>query len=392
MSGNKVNAQFYYHPRYYGNFVCTGGECPMNCCFEWQVDWKREEVEKLKNADCSEALRRLIGSSFKENGEKYMIAMNDKKRCPFLTEDNFCGIQREIGEEYLSMVCRIYPRGTQIIGNTVMNYCNLSCYRIMDMLCSDRDSMILEKELIKKSKPIGVFAVSGDNNYIKKPVMKYRKEIFELFYDIISDESHSLETSVTLGAVAAQSLTRVAESGKYDLIPKSIEDIKVQIKNPEQIHKLENLKPNYNLKIGFAYKLNDLLFKSNMFDLISENGAISIDKYNIGLKNFYAAFEDRPFAMRNIALNFLMELKMPFKNKDMSIFDNYCYFAASVASMKMLAASVYYNSVDPEKVFKTTAAHMSRGLSHKEQNVKAVIDLFKEMHCTSPAYIALIMK
>lgn len=363
----------------------------MSCCLIWQVDWKKDEVEKLKNSDCSESLRKIIDSSFIENGDKYMINMGEKKRCPFLTEDNFCAIQRELGEEYLSMVCRIYPRGSQAVGNTVMNYCHLSCYCIMDMLCSDKDCMVLEKHLLKKENVHNLFA-DTNIDYIKHPALKYRKEIFELLYEIISDESHSLETSVTLGAVAAQSLTRVVESGKYDLIPKSIDEIKAQLKNPEQIHKLENLKPNYNLKIGFAYRLNSLLFKSNIFNHISENGAVNIDKYNIGLKKFYEDFKYNQFAIRNIALNFLLELKIPFKNKDMSIFENYSYFVAAVASLKMFAASIYYDTDNPRNLFKTMSAYLSRSLAHNEGNVKVVMDLFKEMHCTSPAYIALIMK
>lgn len=391
MSGKKIHSQFICQPRYYSNFSCIGGKCPVNCCINWWINWEKEEVEKLKSADCSESLRAIIDSSFAENGEKYLISMDEKNRCPFLTEDNLCAIQRELGEEYLSIVCRTYPRKSQISGNTIVNYCYLSCYRVMDMLCSDKDCMILEKHLSSQNMTNTLLLDTGVD-YINHPELKYRKEIFDFFYEIISDESHSLETSIVFGAVAAQSLTRVVKSGKYDMIPKSISDIKVQLKNPEQIHKLENLKPNYGLKIGFAYKLNSVIFKSNLFDSISENGAVSIDKYNIGLKNFYAAFEDSPFAMRNIALNFLLELKMPFKNKEMSLLENYCYFVAAIALLKMLAASVYYSSADPGITFKNAASYLSRCFSHSKSNEKIVMDLFKELNCASPAYIALILK
>ncbi len=80
MSGSNAKAQFYKQPRYYSDFSCMGGSCPMSCCLVWRVDWKRDEVEKLKNAECSDELRTLIDNSFvqfKDNSEKFVTKMYD---------------------------------------------------------------------------------------------------------------------------------------------------------------------------------------------------------------------------------------------------------------------------------------------------------------------------
>lgn len=395
MSANKIKAQFYRQPRYFNDFQCIGGSCPMSCCLVWSVDWSKEEVEKLKNAECSERLKTLVENSFgavPDAPGKFRIIMDSKKRCPFLTEDNFCSIQRELGAEYLSYTCTVYPRNALLSENTVMNYCNLSCYRVLDTLCNDKDCMVLEnyKSVNKKAERA---YVDNNDDLLKHPELKYRHRLFEFFYEIIFDESRSVETSVTLGAVAAQNLAKGISAGNVNQIPERTASLTKALKDPKQIEKLENLKPNYAVKLGFAKRLNDIVLKSNMINLVSENDVIIADKYDEGIRNFNAAFADRPFALRNIALNLLLELKMPFRMKDAGIFENYCYYAAAIASVK-LAAAVSYNiqSSNPEKIFKSTAAYISRFFSHNDGNVKLIVDLFKELNCMSPAYIALIVK
>lgn len=393
----------------------------MSCCLIWRVDWTRDEVEKLKNAECSDSLRELIDSSFKEYNDKYVIQMDEKKRCPFLTEDNFCSIQRELGEEYLSRTCTVYPRNARLSGNTILNYCNLSCYRIMDMLCTDKDCMILEnyRPAIKKSEKVNM---DKDVDIINHPELKYRHQLLEFFYEIISDSSYSLETAIVLGALAAQSLDKCIRSGKANSIPEVISKLSRQLKDPVQIKKLEEIKPNYSVKLGFAKELNEIVLKTNMIDSICEDGVLSADKYNEGMRKFYDYFADRPFAVRNIALNLLLELKMPFRSIEYGIFENYCYYAAAIAALKLTAAAVFIKSseskstVNPvvsgkgtaaemvknikvvvrtktnsELDFKASSAYISRYFAHDDFKVKQILDIFKKLNCMSPAYIALIV-
>lgn len=364
----------------------------MSCCLAWRVDWKRDEVEKLKNADCSEKLRTLVDNSFvqfNDKSEKFVIKMDDKQRCPFLTDDNFCLIQRELGAEYLSHTCTIYPRTARLIGNTVLNYCTLSCFRIMDMLCNESDCMVFENH-IPKSKKLSVAYLDQDVDIMNHPELKYRQQLFDFFYEILSDDSHSVETSVILGALAAQSISKLIEKGAYDKIPESIPILKKQLKNSEQIKKLENIPENYAIKLGFTSELSRLIIRSDMIKLISEeDGGISAAKYTEGMRKFREDFADRPFALRNIALNLFLECRMPFRDTEHSFYENYCYFAASFAAIKFAAASFYVSKGEYE--FKVSAAYISRAFAHNELNVKQIIDIYKSFNCTSPAYIAIIV-
>lgn len=391
MAGKKLTVQFFRRPRYYKDFSCIGGACPMSCCLVWKVRWSEEEIKKLNSAECSEKLKTLIDTSFIKTDEGCIVKMDENGRCPFLTEDNFCRIQREVGEGFLSNTCKMYPRSKMLYGNAVMTFCTLSCYRVMDILCSDKDCMVLENYIPVNNHFTSV-NIDQELDIINHPELKYRHELFEFFYEIISDSSHSLETSVTLGALAAQSINKLIAGGAYDRISESLSVLRSQLDNPEQIRKLEELKPNYSVKLGFAVRLSDIIMQSDMLDKIYENGAVSIEKYCEGERLFREAFADRPFALRNIALNLLLELKMPFRDINISLYENYCYFAAALAAIKLVALAVYLKVDDPELGFKSVSSYVSRSFAHNKFKIKKVIDLYKELNCMSPAYIALILK
>ncbi len=391
MANQQVVVSYYRQPQFYRNFSCMGGECPNSCCINWRIDWTSDSVEKLRNAECSEELRKLIDTSFEPFNDDYKIKLGEKARCPFLTEDNFCAIQRELGEEYLSPTCTTYPRTGHVCGKSALRTCYLSCYKVIDTLCADEDSMVLENYR-PKSKNVETMPFDNPNEMQKYPVLKYRSELFEFFYEIISDRSRSIETSVVLGALAAQKLTEYINAGKHDRIPEVIEALRPQINNTAQIAKLEQVKPNYSLKIGFVTKLIDTIMKSNVLDGIYENGAVNLDKYIEGERVFKETFADRPFAMRNIALNLLIEMRMPFRDKNLSLFENYSYFVAAIAAIKLTAPAIAATGKSVEKGIKIVSSYLSRSFAHSEIKISQILDVLKEFHCTSPAYLAAIIK
>lgn len=389
-NGNKINVQFVKQPQYYNNFSCIGGECPMSCCLIWRVDWTKDEVEKLKNTECSEHLRELIDNSFKESENNYIIQMDQNSRCPFLTEDSFCSIQRELGAEYLSNTCMVYPRKSIYCGNTVFNYCFLSCYNIFDTLCNDKDCMKLETCAVKKGEP---FTVDIDNkkDLINHQELKYRQQIFDLFYDIISDESRSVEMSVILGSLVAEKLTEFIGKKLYDRIPEVISAVKPQLNG--YIQMIDKLETNYYYKIKFAVTLYaKLLNSTDIFKDIAVDGGIDLEKYIEGERRFNEAFADRPFALRNIALNLLLECKIPFRDINFSLMENYCYFAAALSVIKIVTPALYMGEGDRELAFKRTVAYLGRFFTHDNANVNNIIELLKEYGCTNHSHIAALIK
>lgn len=395
---------FYRQPRYFNDFRCVGGTCSYSCCINWRIDWSGEEIDKVKNApECSQELKELCERSFEYNEEveRYVIVIGEKGRCPFLTEDNFCRIQRELGAEYLSHTCSFYPRDYLVIGSTVYRCCHMSCLEVMKKLFNDEKSMDLINMNIKVPETLKIQILDNPISVAKHPELHYGAEIKEFFYEIIADKKFSLETSIILGALAAQSLTKLVNAKQYDKIPEAIKSLRSQMHSGAQLNSIENIRTNYNIKLGITDKLFRNYFSTFVTSsLVDNEGKLNIDIYRCAECLLEQEFESRPFIWRNIALNLLLELNIPFKPNDNTIFENYSLFVISYAFIRYNALTVmgfnYRLSEDKrinvENVMVTFNTLLSRTLFHRFDNMKQILLDLQRLKMTSPAYLALLVK
>lgn len=391
-------------PNFYDNFECTGDKCPVNCCFGWgYIGWKKDEYIKLKNAEMSDVLREKFEHSFTAlNGDdldgmfEYKIQYTNDGKCPMLSPEGLCLVQKELGAEYLSKICRIYPRTGKIYGNIFIRTCDLSCNHVTHTITNDENGM--ELEIHKSGKEIEWQDVCGAIPYTAHdhdayPVLNHEFDIFNFFYNILSDNTRSIETSIVLGAMAAQNLDKFIEKKQYDKIPAVLKALEQQINDPNQIEKLENAKPNLSLKANFAGGLIKHLKNADTYKIVFENGHSSEEKWNEGLAKWNAAYKDKPFALRNIALNIYISNHLPFRDKTYSIFDNYCYFVSEFAVIKFLAAAmpVKYDK-NVEETFEVSAAYIDRNFTHDMPNFPKIVEYIKTFGANTPAMLLGIIK
>ncbi len=401
---------YYRQPRYYADFHCIGNACPDNCCYGWNIDWTSEEVDKLKSAEnCSLELKGIIEEAFASNElfeGKLRIVFDENKRCPLLTEDGLCRIQRELGVEYMSNTCMVYPRKYCIVDPVVYNTCFSSCREVMRYLINDERSMDLINVPVKQDKMV-LAAFDSPENLAAYPELKYRGELLEFFYELIADKKHDVETNIILGALAAQALTKLVDRGEADKVPETLKQLKAQMHNSAQLKSIENIRPNYHLRFGFIGKILKEIVGFSMISMLNDpSGKPNIMFYNTGRDNLNDIFKDRPFFLRNIALNLLIELVVPFKFRDKTIFENYSLFAVAFACIKlnMIAAALngkfninidlYGKEIqyDGEDKFVGLTAMICRYICQNEKNQKDILNLLAEHKFTSPAYLALLVK
>ena len=396
---------YYRQPRYFSNFVCVGGSCKNSCCIGWQIDWTNEEVDKLKNApNISAELMELVEDSFHPNetsSSQMIVKLGVNGRCPFLTEDNFCKIQRELGAEYLSNTCMVYPRLYIFANDIDYRFYHMSCPVVMDKLLNDEKSMDLVNAQIRESYTQKNVITNTLDLLAAHPEFEYRGELLEFFYEIIADNRHDIETSIILGALAAQQISKLIEKKQYDRIPEAIKEIKSQLNNAAQIKSIENIRPNYKVKLGIAGKFLDQINPFKVIKgLIDETGALNIDLYNMGEASLAENFSDRPFYMRNIALNMLLELALPFKFTEHTVLENYSVFAISFALIKLntIATMEIYNRADRKEgsdindIIIKSAAMVSRNLCHSSPKSEALIGVLNRNNMLTPAYLAVFIK
>ena len=96
-----------YAPTYYKNFKCIAEKCEHSCCIGWEIDIDEHTLEKYQklNSGYGTAIRDSISM---QDAPHFLLCEGD--RCPPLDERGLCKIILNVGEDYLSHICREHPR------------------------------------------------------------------------------------------------------------------------------------------------------------------------------------------------------------------------------------------------------------------------------------------
>ena len=123
------NQSIILQPKYVADFQCAGSKCDAKCCRNlWLIDIDRETYKKyqrIKNPSMRKKILTSMQPSITRVGFK--IKFNENGACPLLCEDNFCYVQKNLGEDALSETCKLYPRRLNKIGNYQFRVLSMTC-------------------------------------------------------------------------------------------------------------------------------------------------------------------------------------------------------------------------------------------------------------------------
>ena len=130
--------QPYLVPDYYPAFRCKQGACRTPCCEGWPISFSMQDYFRLLSIPCSTDLRRRLDGAMHlcdhPMPEHYaQISPRNDGQCPLHLPDGRCQMHAELGEEMLSAVCRLYPRGVRT-GEDRECSCANSCEAVLEML------------------------------------------------------------------------------------------------------------------------------------------------------------------------------------------------------------------------------------------------------------------
>lgn len=400
---------YYKQPRYFSGFQCIGGKCPANCCHGWRISWSKAEIDKVLNAEnISPELRELTENSFElcEGYEdRYLIAFLDSKKCPFETEDGLCKIQKELGAEYLSNTCTVYPRTNINMADSIYRYCHMSCPVIMKRLLDDGKCMNLVNASMENDIGKIVNTVNEYEDLKNHAEQKYRVEIFDFFYELISDKNLEVENAILLGALAAEALGQLVTEKRYELIPDEVEMLHKAIRTTDMVQSVKNAPPHVPAKLAFLPWVAENIAENAATPLLNgKDGTPNIELYKLGEENLRKTLKGREHFMRNIALQLLLELDVPFKVPNRSILDNYALFVTAFACVKLnLIAAMSKETINTRTIdgelkcedddrLIVTSSLMVRGLCQSDEKAAELIDILKKKQYDTPPYFSLLVK
>lgn len=128
----------YLVPDYYPHFACKMGACRSACCVGWPISVTMEDYFRLLGVSCSAELRRRLDVAMHlcehPTREEYaQITPRFDGQCPLRLADGRCAVHTELGEEALSAVCRLYPRGVRTEDGPECSCAN-SCEAVLELL------------------------------------------------------------------------------------------------------------------------------------------------------------------------------------------------------------------------------------------------------------------
>lgn len=123
----------------YYDFECIGSACPSNCCTAgWAVPVDADTAAFYESVpgEFGDKLRRNL-----IHRDNVCYIRMEHNRCPFLTEENLCGIYRNLGKDKMGHVCTYYPRFHQLYGDILFQGLSLSCPEVAKILFLRTESL-----------------------------------------------------------------------------------------------------------------------------------------------------------------------------------------------------------------------------------------------------------
>lgn len=187
-------------PSFYKDFKCIAGACPDSCCQGWEVDADWDTLSSYSNLT-GEIKNRIDSVLDKDEFGNTVFRLADKKRCPFLNNDNLCDIHIAVGQEYTPYTCRTFPRFINDFGGTREMGVSFSCPVAADMMYALEEPMSFKDELIDE--PPTLNEIDAQTYYY---LTKARKKAFEIIRNSQKPVSQRLIELLDYGVEIQQDL------------------------------------------------------------------------------------------------------------------------------------------------------------------------------------------
>lgn len=120
-------------PKYAEKFKCIGASCTDSCCIGWEIDLDESTLEKYRTVG-GEMGKRLSRAISYEGCPHITLS---GERCPFLNQEGLCELIINLGEDYLSDICREHPRYYTTLGDITYGGIGLCCEAAAELVLSE---------------------------------------------------------------------------------------------------------------------------------------------------------------------------------------------------------------------------------------------------------------
>jgi hypothetical protein len=371
-----MEEKFFLMPDYYNSFSCKMGECRRACCEGWPITFSVEDYFKLMGCECSYELRRRFDTGIKVSlsptPDMYAaVVPRYDGSCPMRLEDGRCSIHAELGENALSDVCRLYPRGLRVEPEKECS-CSNSCEAVLELLFSKEDPIKFISDICLNPLP-----PMGKRGFVY-PTMGFEQKIRLHLIKIIQDRTLSLSERLFVLGNQMRTLEEIIEKQDKTALEKWFETTE---KSTSYKNKANSETLDYGIKVmKEILKLIDKQSESvssfgeeaiSFFDS-DEDG---VSKYIWAKNQFETTFPEWEIYFEHMIVNHMFFEQFPFQDRPVSLWNEFISICAIYSLMRFL----------------------SLGNIQKNTNISTLVDMFSSIfrlvdHSLFDSYSAELLK
>ena len=223
-------------PRYDREFRCIGPECEDLCCRVWNVFIDKATYDKYQSIP---KLRPLVDAHLvqitKAQTNSKFAQINfpaPAHTCPFLAEDQWCGIHKEFGPSYLSPICDTYPRVQETAEGVATKPLYLSCPEAARLILFQPNFVEFERNTNDDRPRLQQFLRMAEqpqkNNGTARKHFSHARTFALL---LIHDRSYPLWQRLFILGLFSKRLTEVFAAKQFDVLPQVFTEYAQIVKN-----------------------------------------------------------------------------------------------------------------------------------------------------------------
>jgi lysine-N-methylase len=334
-------------PQYVRKFACIGGACEDTCCKGWQVNVDEETYKKYRR--CSDpALLVQLTTNVTRNRKNptpahfAKIRLNADASCPFLDTERLCSIQKQLGEEYLSVTCASYPRVWNSVNGLLEESMTMACPEAARLALLDPDAMEFD-EIERPSLRVAGFPQLETSSIAPAEAAHYFWELRIFSIQVLQNREYSIGDRLLLLGLFYRALQDLVDGGRVVETRQLIASYTANIERGAYREHLADLRSQSTVPVALLRQIGDGALLSGVvghryLDCLHEfsagigyhEGALVDDvarQYAEAFENNYEPFmATHQYILEHALVNFVFRNLFPFNGANHP-FNSYVMFA-----------------------------------------------------------------
>lgn len=402
-------------PEYMKNFSCIGPACEDSCCIGWRVDLDKQtylKYKKIQNSDLKPIFNKMVNRkhSQKTDSSYGKIKMGNNGRCPFLNDENLCNVHGNLGEDYLSDTCALYPRYLRKVDGKFERSATISCPEVARLVLLNPNGIIFEH--IEEDEDIRIKIHSTFDTeahlYLNKPQRQFWDiRLFSL--SLLQNKKYTLAERLIILGIVYKKIEKLYLNNLTKDIPVILESIGTMIETGGLKEELEKIPTNTQIQMRLAKEMTDKkviqgVTSQRYLECLKETllgiGHIEgekleniLQKYEENYNKYLTPYlKEKEYILENYLVNEYFKEMMPFGSYK-SIWDSYIFICVlySMVKLHMIGMAGHHKGLNDDITINLIQS-FSKVVLHNNQYIQGIIKLLKDNEYDSLAYMAILIK